>query len=133
MTYQNGELVEICSKEEGFVGSYYIAEIILPVEKPRFLVEYKTLLTQDEKRLLREIVSADDIRPYPPTIQVSEFSLLDRVDANHNDGWWVGVITKIEKPMYQVYFERTGECISYLVSQLRIHQELENGIWVSSQ
>ncbi|XP_042494531.1 protein AGENET DOMAIN (AGD)-CONTAINING P1-like isoform X2 [Macadamia integrifolia] len=129
MAYESGDLVEICSKEEGFVGSYYSALIISAVEKTHFLVEYKTLLAQDGKRLLREIVCADDIRPYPPAIQVSKFGKFDRVDAYDNDGWWVGTITKRNKSKYHVYFEISGEGIEYPVSKLRVHQEWKNGKW----
>ncbi|XP_043700295.1 protein AGENET DOMAIN (AGD)-CONTAINING P1 [Telopea speciosissima] len=129
MAFRIGGLVEICSKEEGFVGSYYSAEIIFTAEKTHFLVEYKNLLAQDGKRLLREIVRADEVRPYPPAIQVSKLGLFDRVDAYDKDGWWVGRITRRNKSRYHVYFESTGEEIAYSVSQLRVHQEWKNGKW----
>ncbi|XP_043687519.1 protein AGENET DOMAIN (AGD)-CONTAINING P1-like [Telopea speciosissima] len=117
MAFRIGGPVEICSKEEGFVGSYYSAEIIFPVEKTHFLVEYKNLLAQDGNRLLREIVRTDEVRPYPPAIQVSKFGLFDRVDTYDKDGWWVGRITRKNKSGYHVYFEITGEEIAYSVSQ----------------
>ncbi|OVA13635.1 Agenet-like domain [Macleaya cordata] len=129
-----GDSVEVSSKEEGFLGSYYEATIIKPVvvgNKNKYLVEYKTLLTDDEKMFLRDIVDATEIRPSPPIIPVSEFHLFDQVDVFANDGWWVGRITGKKLSNYQVYFDRsTGETIGYRFSQLRIHQEWENGKWV---
>ncbi|OVA08045.1 Tudor-like [Macleaya cordata] len=87
----------------------------------------------DETRLLREIVDASNVRPFPPEIEVSEFSVLDKVDVYANDGWWVGRISAIaDSSRYFVYFESTGDELAYPISKLRVHQELENGKWVVS-
>ncbi|OVA13636.1 Agenet-like domain [Macleaya cordata] len=131
-----GDSVEISSKEVGFMGSYYEAIIVEPVvgNKNKYLVEYLTLITDDQKRYLREIVDATEIRPSPPKIPVSDFNILDQVDVFDNDGWWVGRITGRDLVNFYVYFDRsTGETLRYRFPQLRVHQEWENGKWVPSQ
>ncbi|KAF8409043.1 hypothetical protein HHK36_005115 [Tetracentron sinense] len=133
MVFRKGAPVEICSNQDGFRGSYYAATVLAAVGKDRFLVEYCTLLTDDEKNLLREIVDAAEVRPAPPEILVSDFSVLDIVDAYDNDGWWVGRITGRVPAKYFVYFDSTGDEIAYPSSQLRVHQDWENGKWVSSK
>ncbi|XP_010279118.1 PREDICTED: DUF724 domain-containing protein 3-like [Nelumbo nucifera] len=130
MAFHRGDAVEICSTEEGFLGSYYAATVISPVGKSRVLVQYQTLLTSDESMPLREIIRAAEVRPTPPDVQVSDFSVFDEVDAFHNDGWWVGRITHIEGPLYYVYFSNTADEIAYPFSQLRVHQEWKKGKWV---
>ncbi|OVA08048.1 Agenet-like domain [Macleaya cordata] len=129
-----GDLVEISSKEDGFLGSYYEATILKPVvvgNMNKYLVEYKTLVTDDEKMFLREIVDATEIRPSPPKIPVSDFNLYDQVDVFANDGWWAGRIVGRNLSNYNVYFNRsTRETIGYRFSDLRVHQEWDNGKWV---
>ncbi|KAK4368999.1 hypothetical protein RND71_012791 [Anisodus tanguticus] len=63
--FHRGDLVEVASKEDGFLGSYFEAIV----------------------------VTLPELRPVPPQIMVSEFNLYDKVDAFDNDGRWVGVIT----------------------------------------
>ncbi|XP_052880026.1 protein AGENET DOMAIN (AGD)-CONTAINING P1-like [Gossypium arboreum] len=79
-----GDKVEVCSKEEGFLGSYYQAKILSPLnDNTLYRVQYKNLVEEeDQTRPLVEIVSADEV-----------FHYLDSVDAFDNDGWWVGKIT----------------------------------------
>lgn len=162
MAYRVGDSVEVFSKEEGFEGSYYAAKV-LSVEKKQVLVEYKTLLTDDESCWLREMVHFNRLRPRPSEIRVSEFHLNDEVDAYDNDGWWVGKITKIDESKYYAQFDGSGgggggdgvaepfsqvtvideskyyvhfpcgDEIGYPFSQLRVHQEWKDGRWVSSR
>ncbi|KAF6169992.1 hypothetical protein GIB67_034384 [Kingdonia uniflora] len=91
--FRAGDQVEVQIEEDGFRGSYYEATVVAPMENRGYYIEYKTLLTDDQKRLLREDVDETDIRPVPPEIKVSCFAPLDIVDAFDNDGWWVGKIT----------------------------------------
>ncbi|KAA8526761.1 hypothetical protein F0562_009010 [Nyssa sinensis] len=128
-----GNYVEICSREDGFLGSYFVAKVLARVGKGKFMVEYLTLLDDDEKELLKEEVEAADVRPVPPHIRVSGFDVLDKVDAYDNDGWWVGRITGRDASNYYVYFDSSGDEFAYPISRLRVHQEYENGQWVSSQ
>ncbi|XP_027060998.1 DUF724 domain-containing protein 7-like [Coffea eugenioides] len=131
MAIRVGDSVEICCNEDGFLGSYYEAKIIAKRGKNKFLVEYKTLLKEDnEKELLKEVVEASTVRPLPPQINVSEFHVLEKVDAFDNDGWWVGRISGRAGYKYYVYFESSGDEFLYPFGSLRIHQEYENGQWI---
>ncbi|OVA08047.1 Agenet-like domain [Macleaya cordata] len=129
--FRPGDLVEISSKEDGFVGSYYEAIIIEPVGNNKYLVEYRTLVTDDHKMFLREIVDAAEIRPSPPKFRVSDFRAYDQVDVYANDGWWTGRIVGRNLSNYDVYFYKSSwETIGYKFSELSVHQEWENGKWV---
>ncbi|KAI3907994.1 hypothetical protein MKW98_003639 [Papaver atlanticum] len=132
MDFKRGDRVEISSKEEGFVGSYYSATILAKLAPTNELwVEYETLCQEeDEKKLLREIVDVKNVRPFPPEVKLSEYSLLDKVDAYDNDGWWVGRISAVlDDSMYYVYFESSRDEIAYPADKLRIHQEFDKGKW----
>ncbi|KAK6919717.1 Agenet-like domain [Dillenia turbinata] len=128
--FRKGDLVEVCSKEEGFVGSYYAAVVVAEVGNNSYIVEYKTLVTDDETQPLREIVSACEVRPNPPEIEVKGYSILEKVDAYDNDGWWLGQITGKTESGYYVYFNTTGDEILYPFSRLRLHQDWFNTTWL---
>lgn len=125
--------IEVCGKEDGFLGSYYEAKVVRKVGRKKIMVEYKTLVSDDdEKQPLREVVEAADVRPVPPVVPVTiGFEVLDMVDAFDNDGWWVGRISGgSEDGKYSVYFESSGDEIAYPVYKLRVHQEWEDGQWI---
>lgn len=88
-------LVEVCSKEDGFLGSYFEAKLVQRVSKDKFLVEFLTLVSEeeDENEKLREVVDATEVRPCPPQITVAEFNVMEKADAYDRDGWWVGRVT----------------------------------------
>jgi hypothetical protein len=92
-------------------------------------VEYATLKDDDETSPLTEAVEARHIRPCPPPIPVSNgFKLLDEVDAFCNDGWWVGVISKvIGEQKYTVYFRPRKEEMEFDHEQLRLHCDWMGG------
>ncbi|TYG84953.1 hypothetical protein ES288_A13G013700v1 [Gossypium darwinii] len=131
-----GDKVEVCSKEEGFLGSYYQAKILSPLnDNTVYRVQYKNLVEEeDQTRPLVEIVSADEVRPVPPPVTFTKatqvFHYLDSVDAFDNDGWWVGKITGRLGSKYWVYFETTRDEIAYPVSRLRHHLEWRDGHWI---
>ncbi|KAI3747630.1 hypothetical protein L6452_10164 [Arctium lappa] len=133
MAFERGDRVEILSEEEGFVGSYYAANIITWLMKKEYIVQYKTLLKDDGSGPLREVVSADQIQPVPPEIPVTGFSFGDVVDAYDKDGWWVGRISGRMGSNYFVYFANTKEEIAYPLCLLRIHQDWVAGAWLSSK
>ncbi|KAL6314661.1 hypothetical protein AAG906_027007 [Vitis piasezkii] len=124
--------VEVCSKEDGFLGSYYEAKVLGKVGRNKLMVEYKTLLSdEDGQQPLKEIVEAAEVRPVPPVILVTGFEVLDTVDAFDNDGWWVGRISgSYEDGKYFVYFESSGDELAYPIHRLRVHQEWEDGQWL---
>ncbi|KAK6916536.1 Agenet-like domain [Dillenia turbinata] len=86
--FRRGDLVEVCSKEEGVLPSYNATAVILEVRDNGYLVEQcKSLLTDDEALPpLTEMLPAKQVRPNPPEIPVKGFSFLDQVDAFANDG-----------------------------------------------
>ncbi|KAK6913651.1 Agenet-like domain [Dillenia turbinata] len=130
--FSEGTLVEIRSDEEGFHGSYYGATIISFLGNDRFMVEYKTLLSDDRSEFLKEAVDAQSIRPFPPKIHVEQFKQHETVDAWYNDGWWTGVVSRVlEGFNYVIHFASTKELLIFEHSNVRIHQEWVNGKWVS--
>lgn len=132
MDFGSGTPVEVRSDEEGFVGAWFAAKIVRAIDKNMFTVEYQNLRTDDDSQLLRETVYSQNIRPAPPDILESKsFRLLEEVDAWYNDGWWVGVISKVVKnSSYFVYFRDTEEEIEFKHSDLRLHQDWIGGKWV---
>ncbi|KAI3919475.1 hypothetical protein MKW98_030186 [Papaver atlanticum] len=122
--FHHGDLVEVSSKEEGFLGSYYEARII-------------------KKCLLREVVPRSEIRHMPPNFKASYFNISDPVDVFCKDGWWYGIITGRDpirskrtgedRSIYSIYFPMSGEEIEYRKWELRAHLERVNGNWICSR
>lgn len=132
MSFQRGDQIEVCSKEPGFVGSYYAATVVSQLRKDLFVVKYKDLLEgNNQTQLLVETVRCNEVRPVPPQIESTGFRYLDQVDAFDNDGWWVGKISGRKGSDYFVYFETTGDEIAYPLSRLRSHLDWVKGKWVS--
>ncbi|XP_061349561.1 protein AGENET DOMAIN (AGD)-CONTAINING P1-like [Gastrolobium bilobum] len=127
-----GDKVEVCSKEEGFLGSYYEATIVSHLDNGLYVVRYKNLLEDNESLPLTETLYPKELRPAPPRVHASQFALYQKVDAFDNDGWWVGSITGRTGSHYYVYFSTTNEEIAYPSSQIRVHQEWVNGNWILS-
>lgn len=129
--FSKGTEVEVTSDEEGFQGAWFTATIVEAKGKDKFLVQYHSLRTDDDSEFLREEFDILHIRPRPPEITVNHFKLLEEVDAFHNDGWWVGVISKLlSKSRYIVYFRSSQEEIEFEHSELRVHQDCIDGKWV---
>lgn len=126
-----GTLVEVSSDEEGFEGAWFAATVVEPKGKNKFLVEYMNLRTDDDSEFLREEIDILHIRPYPPEHACDQFNLLQEVDALYNDGWWVGVISKVlSNSRYVVYFRNSNEELELPHSEIRLHQDWINGKWV---
>ncbi|THF96685.1 hypothetical protein TEA_009921 [Camellia sinensis var. sinensis] len=130
--FSKGMLVEVSSDEDGFQGAWFAATIVERLQEGRFLIEYKSLRNDDDTDFLREEADTLHIRPYPPdTLVVDRFNMLEEVDALYNDGWWVGVISKVlDGQRYVVYFRSTNEEIEFEHSDLRLHQDWIDGKWV---
>ena len=134
MAFSRDDKVEVCSKQEGFVGSYYAATVIKNYGN-EYAVQYKNLVAEDDQsRPLIETVGENELRPRPPKVLATGFHALDVVDAFDNDGWWVGKISgRKGSDSYYVLFDAYGVEISYPTSRLRPHLEWVNGKWVSSK
>ncbi|KAB1200481.1 Late embryogenesis abundant protein 76 [Morella rubra] len=130
--FSKGTLVEVSIDEDGLRGSWFAATIVKAVGKDKFLVEYQSLRTDDDSGFLREEIDSRHVRPYPPeTLVIDCFNLFEEVDAFYNDGWWVGVISKVRiGPKYLVYFEDTDDEREFEHSDLRPHQDWIDGKWV---
>ncbi|XP_028795305.1 DUF724 domain-containing protein 3-like isoform X1 [Neltuma alba] len=129
--FSKGTLVEVSSDEEGFEGAWFAATVVEPKGKDKFLVEYLNLRTDDDSEFLREEIDMLHIRPHPPEHVFDQFNLLQEVDALYNDGWWVGVISKVlSNSRYVVYFRNTNEELEFPHSELRLHQDWISGKWV---
>ncbi|KAL2328060.1 hypothetical protein Fmac_021487 [Flemingia macrophylla] len=131
--FASGDKVEVCSNEEGFVGSYYAATVVSRLDNGLYVVRYDTLLEDDESQPLTETLFPKELRPAPPRLPPAPFSLYQRVDAFDNDGWWLGQITgKSGHSSYYVYFVTTNEEIAYPASRIRVHHEWLHGDWLLS-
>ncbi|KAL6532519.1 hypothetical protein OROGR_014489 [Orobanche gracilis] len=132
--FKDGMVVEVKSDEEGYQGSWYTAVIICSLCSDKLLVEYQTLTADNESELLREKAVASYIRPCPPEIvRVDRFGMLEEVDAWYNDGWWVGLVSRVLDGLkYAVYFWTTNEELVFDHFSLRPHQEWIGGKWIVS-
>jgi len=129
--FGEGARVEVSSDEEGFSGAWFSATVLEAKGNGKFVVEYHTLLADDDTSLLREEIDGLHMRPLPPDTNADgRFSILDEVDALYNDGWWVGVISKeLSGSKYVVYFRSSNEEIEFNHSDLRLHQDWIHGKW----
>ena len=123
LTLRRGDEGEVCSKQAGFVGSYYAATVITNIGNHSYTVRYKNLVSEEnQSQPLTEIVAADELRPMPPKVLATGFSLYDAVDACDNNGWWVGTISgKRGSDHYYVFFNAYGVEILYPLFRLRPH------------
>ncbi|XP_022760730.1 DUF724 domain-containing protein 7 isoform X2 [Durio zibethinus] len=129
--FQKDDEVEVTSDGEGFNGSWFSAVVVEYIGNDKYLVEYPTLKTEDGMPL-REEAKAHHIRPCPPELScAASFRLHEVVDAWYNDGWWVGVISRVlTGSKYAVYFSLTNEELEFDHSNLRHHQDWHNGKWI---
>ncbi|XP_010553711.1 PREDICTED: DUF724 domain-containing protein 3-like isoform X2 [Tarenaya hassleriana] len=129
--FSNDTVVEVCSGEEGFEGSWFVARIVEPIGEDKYLVEYRDLRAEDGVELLREKTDFLHIRPPPPSKEEDkDFELGDKVDAYYNDGWWEGVVTEIlPDGRFGVFFKYSRERIRFGRQGLRLHRHWINGNW----
>lgn len=131
--FSQGNLVEVSSDEAGFEGAWFAATILEVIGENNYLIEYKDLKTEDDSQFVREEVDALHIRPCPPENgKIDKFKLYEEVDALYNDGWWVGVISKVHGSKYAVYFKSSKEEIEFKHDDLRLHHDWIGGKWVSA-
>jgi hypothetical protein len=129
--FAKGSKVEVTSNDDGFHGAWFQGTALKYVNN-KILVEYDALKADDEITPLTEAIEVQHVRPCPPDIPVtSGFNLLDEVDACWNDGWWVGVISKVNSgDRYMVYFRSSTEETEFGHEQLRLHCDWVGGRWM---
>ncbi|KAF2604277.1 hypothetical protein F2Q70_00024252 [Brassica cretica] len=129
--------VEVSCEEEGFVGAWYRAileETPTRSGRKKLRVRYTTLLEEDCSTPFTETVVERFIRPVPPDDLSVFFEEGSVVDADHNDGWWKGVITKkMEDGKFLVYFDSPPDMIQFEKKQLRPHFDWTGSKWVRPQ
>ncbi|KAK2990187.1 hypothetical protein RJ640_014639 [Escallonia rubra] len=134
--FKKGSVVEVKSDEEGYHSAWYTAVVVGSTGPDKFLVEYQTLKTDDdEPELLQVETNVSCIRPFPPeTLKNEPFEQFEQVDAWHNDGWWVGHVSKVLEGglKYIVYFRTTNEEMVFEHSKLRPCQEWVDGKWAAA-
>lgn len=131
VSFSNGMLVEVRSDDQGYEGSWFSAKIVKYLGENRYTVEYQTLRTDDEKKLLKEEARGSDIRPPPPLLIQKRYGLYEYVDAWFNDGWWSGQVFEIDSnyTQYGVYFRTTHERLKFACNDLRPCQVWMQGKW----
>ncbi|VVA96714.1 unnamed protein product [Arabis nemorensis] len=131
--FNKGMMVEVRSDEQGYEGAWYSGKILNYLGENRYIVEYQTLRTDDERELLTEEARGSDIRPVPPTLiqRACRYELNEDVDVWYNDGWWSGQVYKINNnyTRYGVYFKTTDEKLEFEYSDLRPCQVWRKGEW----
>lgn len=129
-----GSLVEVSSDEEGFEGAWFAATVVKLLDNGNYLIEYQNLRNNDDTEFLQEETDRLHVRPRPPDIgPFKSFKVLEEVDAQHNDGWWVGVISKVLKGQrYKVYFKANNEELEFKHADIRLHLDWINGKWVGA-
>ncbi|XP_074303614.1 protein AGENET DOMAIN (AGD)-CONTAINING P1-like [Silene latifolia] len=128
-----GDMVEVMFPQVGFVGSFFVATILLVLQDGRLYVQFHHLLSANGIFFLRSVVAATNIRPIPPFIGTSEYELDDIVDVFVNDGWWVGRVVDVLRSdgYYEIRFEMYDEVSFNEFFDMRPHLEWEDGRWVS--
>ncbi|KAM7277177.1 hypothetical protein ACFE04_019043 [Oxalis oulophora] len=134
MFFETGDRVEVSSKLEGYVGSYYAGTVISRNDVDScYVVEYDTLVEKEESnKPLREVVGADLVRPRPPERwPVTSKWVPRKVDAYDKDGWWQGKsVSRVDSKLILVNFDDYDEEIVYPVNRLRPHLEWKDGKWI---
>ncbi|XP_041018109.1 protein AGENET DOMAIN (AGD)-CONTAINING P1-like isoform X2 [Juglans microcarpa x Juglans regia] len=96
--FKKGTPVEVSSDEDGFQGAWFAATVLDAIGQEKYLIEYRSLRTEDGTNFLREEVDIQHIRPRPPeSVMACDFNLNEEVDAFYNDGWWEGVISRFSR------------------------------------
>jgi hypothetical protein len=107
--YKVNELVQVESVDAGFEGSWFEAVVhkmvsVAPADasagatEPRIMYEVKyTRFVSAAGKPIVEAVCEARMRPVPPELVGYEVALGDYVDAFWREGWWPGVVDKMEE------------------------------------
>nr|GEW00334.1 hypothetical protein [Tanacetum cinerariifolium] len=107
---------------------------VLNFDHGKFQVEYQQPGSGDEAVFHKATVDFWHIRPSPPHLSYTHFSLDDEVDAYYDYGWWRGVITKeLADNKYNVFFEHTKKEREFICPKVRPHLEWKRGEWYNER
>ncbi|XP_074314533.1 protein AGENET DOMAIN (AGD)-CONTAINING P1-like [Silene latifolia] len=109
--YNVSDRVEVMFPEAGFVGSFFLATVLLLLDDGHVYVQFHHLLTYSGFFFLRDIIEVVNIRPMPPFIGTVEYAVHDLVEVFVNDGWWLGRVIDIYvvDGYYEIHFEGYDE------------------------
>ncbi|KAL8252918.1 hypothetical protein R6Q59_036611 [Mikania micrantha] len=133
LIFRAGTKVEVLFEEEILSDVWFPATVVEDLGNNLFLVEYNCSGINGKSKLDRVTVDHLHIRPSTPQIRVLNFSLLEKVDAFVDFGWWSGVVTKkLADSRYLVYFKHTNKVKELSHLELRPHVEWKNEKWFTS-
>jgi hypothetical protein len=93
-------------------------------------VQYEEFVDEnDESKPLQETVSNWQLRPVPPSLNVTRWLNKDAVEVYHCHCWWAGIIQRYLpfKNEYLVYFRESMEELVIDASKIRTRQD-----WIKS-
>ncbi|GER44375.1 hypothetical protein STAS_21270 [Striga asiatica] len=130
--------VEVRTREAGLKDTFFSATVTSSGGRNsgKIQVEYRNLLAgRGRSKLLREYVDVSCVRPPPPLEEaVGGFGPGDAVDALYQDGWWIGIVTRVVEEgaenRYVVTFPNPPDEREFGLSELRVHWDWVNGSWV---
>ncbi|KAK9740466.1 hypothetical protein RND81_03G037800 [Saponaria officinalis] len=126
-----GSKVEVTFPGVWFLVAYYAGSLLFDFEDGEFYVEFDNLVEADGSSPLKEVVTANQMRPRPPFVNSSSFSIGDLVEVYVHDGWWVGRVTRMfPHSYYDVLLEVDEETVFIELSKMRLHQVWDDGRWV---
>ncbi|KAK9667093.1 hypothetical protein RND81_14G232500 [Saponaria officinalis] len=131
-TYVLGGDLEVLLPEVGFSVAYFVATLLFEIEEGIFYIVFHHLFDDDGFTYLREVVPIEQVRPCPPYIVSSGFSVGDLADVYLDGGWWVCrvVFFNPDSGWYDVVLEVFDELVSTTIVRMRLHQQWEEGRWV---
>ncbi|KAK4838755.1 hypothetical protein QYF36_016190 [Acer negundo] len=108
----------------------------------KILVEFQNLHCHGVSKLLRIRADIKLVRPLPPPPPNDEqeqqrFEVNDVVDAYRNNGWRVGVVSKVlgeeEQRVYLVLLGNPSRTVDFRSSELRFHLDWVGDKWIQPQ
>ncbi|KAL9233334.1 hypothetical protein vseg_008352 [Gypsophila vaccaria] len=124
-----GDLEVLLPADFGFSIAFFVATLLFEVEDGVFYVVFHQLFDDDGFTYLKEVVPIEQVRPCPPYIESSRFSVDDLVDVYLDGGWWVGRVIYFNpiSGLYEVVLEVFDEVVCTTISHMRLHQEWDSG------
>ena len=90
-SFNFGDEVEVEGHEEGYEGSWYMAEVVVANQAAEVCVQYDALYDEETNQPLKEWLVPQLLRPAPPPPPADWASRLVAgapLELSHDDGWW---------------------------------------------
>ncbi|XP_019251050.1 PREDICTED: DUF724 domain-containing protein 6-like isoform X2 [Nicotiana attenuata] len=132
LMFSVGENVEVSFDSDDRRDAWFPSTVLEHCGNSSFLVESYRRASDKKAIVEKVVVDSFHIRPIPPRI-VNKFSLLEKVDALYDYGWWSGVITReLDDSRYIVFFKHTNKEMELNDSDLRPHMDWKDGQWFTN-